>query len=29
MDFAKLAASREAVMAEWGKRYNTKVAPKQ
>lgn len=29
MDFAKLAANREAVMAEWGKRYNTKVAPKQ
>jgi len=29
MDFAKLAANREAVMAEWGKRYNAKVAPKQ
>jgi iron(III) transport system substrate-binding protein len=29
MDFAKLSASREAVMAEWGKRYNTKVPPKQ
>jgi iron(III) transport system substrate-binding protein len=29
MDFAKLAANREAVMAEWGKRYNTKVPPKQ
>ncbi len=29
MDFAKLAANREAVMTEWGKRYNTKVPPKQ
>lgn len=29
MDFAKLAANRDAVMQEWGKRYNTKVAPKQ
>ena len=28
MDFAKLAASREAVMAEWQKRYGTKVPPK-
>jgi iron(III) transport system substrate-binding protein len=28
MDFAKLSANRDAVMAEWGKRYNTKVAPK-
>ncbi len=28
MDFAKLAASREAIMAEWQKRYGTKVAPK-
>lgn len=29
MDFAKLAASRDAVMAEWQKRYNTKVPPKK
>ncbi|CAN1559955.1 AfuA ABC-type Fe3+ transport system, periplasmic component [Rhabdaerophilaceae bacterium] len=28
MDFAKLADSREAVMAEWQKRYNTKVPPR-
>jgi iron(III) transport system substrate-binding protein len=28
MDFAKLAASREAIMAEWQRRYGTKVAPK-
>jgi iron(III) transport system substrate-binding protein len=28
MDFAKLAASREAVMAEWQKRYGVKVPPK-
>ena len=29
MDFASLAANREAVMAEWQKRYGTKVPPKQ
>jgi iron(III) transport system substrate-binding protein len=29
MDFASLAANREAVMAEWQKRYSTKVPPKQ
>jgi iron(III) transport system substrate-binding protein len=29
MDFAKLAANREAVMAEWQKRYGTKVPPKK
>jgi iron(III) transport system substrate-binding protein len=28
MDFAKLAASREAIMAEWQRRYGTKVAPR-
>ncbi len=28
MDFAKLAASREAVMAEWQKRYGVKVPPR-
>jgi iron(III) transport system substrate-binding protein len=28
MDFAKLAASREAVMAEWQRRYGTKVPPR-
>jgi iron(III) transport system substrate-binding protein len=28
MDFGKLAASREAVMAEWQKRYGTKVPPR-
>jgi iron(III) transport system substrate-binding protein len=28
MDFAKLASSREAVMAEWQKRYSVKVPPK-
>ena len=28
MDFAKLAASREAIMAEWQKRYGTKVPPR-
>ncbi len=29
MDFVKLAAGREAVMAEWQKRYGTKVPPKK
>lgn len=28
MDFGKLAASREAVMAEWQRRYGTKVPPR-
>jgi iron(III) transport system substrate-binding protein len=28
MDFAKLAADREAIMAEWQKRYGTKTAPR-
>ena len=28
MDFTKLAASREAVMAEWQRRYGTKVPPR-
>jgi len=28
MDFAKLAANREAVMAEWQRRYGTKVPPR-
>ena len=28
MDFVKLAASREAVMAEWQRRYGTKVPPR-
>ena len=28
MDFAKLSASREAIMAEWQRRYGTKVPPK-
>ena len=29
MDFASLATNREVVMAEWQKRYGTKVPPKQ
>ena len=28
MDFGKLAASRDAVMAEWQRRYGTKVPPR-